>query len=79
MDSRHVDPNKHFSPGQVAAIQMIFADCYRRDMAPIVFFALTSDGVPCAIFNGAFSQADADSIGQLVVSQLDVIEQNLQE
>jgi hypothetical protein len=79
VDSTYVDPHGNFSRGQVAAIQMVFTDCIRRDMAPIVFFAIAPNGVPCAIFNGAFSQADADSIGEMILSQLEVIQENLQE
>lgn len=79
MDSKYVDPHGNFSRGQVEAISMVFAHCTMRDMVPIVFFALSANGDPCAIFNGAFTQADADSIGQLIVSQLEVIQENLQE
>lgn len=77
MGTTHLDPHGNFSNGQVAAVTLLFDSLIARDMAPIVFFAIDSSGRACAIFNGAFSKADADSIGELIVNQLEVIADNL--
>jgi len=38
-----------------------------------VLFALNREGRPCAMFNGAFSQRDADAIGARITEALEQV------
>lgn len=73
MDHYHIDPTHNFTDAEYAIVASLFKRLIDRDVAPIVVFALNRDGRPCAIFNGAFSPADADNIGAAISDCLEVV------
>lgn len=76
MGAKHADPNGNFTDLEVATCQLLFDMLMTRECAPVVMFALNDSGIPCAMFNPEFSAADADSIAALIISQLEVIQEN---
>ena len=76
MEPRYVDELGSFTEGEAMMGLGLFTSLAERGLAPICIFALNREAVPCAMFNAAFSQADADSMGDVIVQQLEVIQEN---
>jgi hypothetical protein len=73
VDHFHIDPHHNFTDAEYALVGALFKRLIDRGVAPIVLFALNDDGRPCAMFNGAFSQADADEIGNRITDALEAV------
>lgn len=70
MDHHHIDPHANFTDAECALIIAVFKRMQERGCVPVVLYALNSSGMPCAIFNNAFNQDEADLVGTRIGESL---------
>jgi hypothetical protein len=63
----------HFTPAEQTSISLLFERLNKREVAPVVVYAITKDGSPVAAFNGMFTETDAEFLGQLIMHALEFV------
>jgi phosphoribosylanthranilate isomerase len=62
-----------FTTAEQTTIGLLFDRLNKREVAPVVVYAITKDGQPVAAFNGMFTEHDREFLGGLIMHALEFV------